>query len=343
MNILYGINSEGMGHVMRSLEIIKELEHKNEVTILAGGKAYSYLSQKKIRRLVKIPFLSFVSKNGQIKYLQTVILNLLKLPLIIWNYIFLAIRTISQKPSLIITDFEPISAYLALLLRIPLLSIDNQHIITETNIIANEMTAPMYKFFVYLMCPFPNRKIITSFFFPEVKSSNTILVGPIVRQTIRKQKKNDGKRLLVYLSLGDDNLLNILENLKIKCNVYGKTKVKSGRYVVVKKFDENNFAQDLANSRAVICNAGMTTLGEAVYLRKPLICVPLKGQTEQEINASQINASGYGLSTAHITEKTIKKFIRNYQKYKNNLENSRFSATKTISEIKKVISSLQMD
>jgi uncharacterized protein (TIGR00661 family) len=59
-------------------------------------------------------------------------------------------------------------------------------------------------------------------------------------------------------------------------------------------FGEQSFIDDLASARAVIAGGGFTLMGEAVYLHKPMLAVPLEGQFEQVINARYLEKLGYG-------------------------------------------------
>ena len=51
-----------------------------------------------------------------------------------------------------------------------------------------------------------------------------------------------------------------------------------------KPFDEKVFIDDLASARAVIAGGGFTLMGEAVYLHKPMLGVPVGHQFEQVMN-----------------------------------------------------------
>lgn len=337
MNILYGVNGEGLGHAMRSVEIIKPLLKENNVKIVTGGRALDYL--KKIGSLKKVSHLSFVTKNGKIKYRRTALLSILKFPFFVYHFLSILISSIIKRPNVIITDFEPITAYVGFILRIPVISFDNQHIVTDTKIpkVVGVASRLFYKTIVYFMIPFPRKKIITGFFYPKVSGKNAVLINPVVREMISKQKVKKGERLLVYLSLGDDSLLKELNKLKERCIVYSKTNLKSTKYLKIRKFNEKEFAKDLANSKAVICNAGMTTLSESIYLKKPVLCIPLKGHMEQELNAYYIQERGYGVSREKINDNVLREFLKNLSIYENNLRKTDFSNKDALKIIEKSI------
>jgi len=70
-------------------------------------------------------------------------------------------------------------------------------------------------------------------------------------------------------------------------------------------FSEAAFAEDLASARAVIAGGGFTLLGEAIYLRKPLLVVPVEGQFEQHMNARYVQKLGYGQCEASLNDAAI--------------------------------------
>jgi uncharacterized protein (TIGR00661 family) len=75
-------------------------------------------------------------------------------------------------------------------------------------------------------------------------------------------------------------------------------------------FSEQGFVDDLASARAVIAGGGFTLLGEAVYLHKPVLAVPVRGQFEQFLNARYIQKLNYGRYAAHLNDPAS---IRDFQ------------------------------
>jgi uncharacterized protein (TIGR00661 family) len=84
----------------------------------------------------------------------------------------------------------------------------------------------------------------------------------------------------------------------MECRIYGMRRGIQEEQVEgnlrYRPFDEAGFISDLASARAVICGGGFTVLGEAVYLRKPTLSVPVRGQFEQVLNARWLERLGYG-------------------------------------------------
>jgi len=54
----------------------------------------------------------------------------------------------------------------------------------------------------------------------------------------------------------------------------------------------DDFLTSLASSNGVLCGAGFETPSEALFLGKPLLVVPMKGQFEQQCNAAALAQMG---------------------------------------------------
>ena len=52
------------------------------------------------------------------------------------------------------------------------------------------------------------------------------------------------------------------------------------------------FVQSLGASAGVLCGAGFQTPSEALYLKKKLVVIPMKGQYEQQCNAAALKLLG---------------------------------------------------
>jgi uncharacterized protein (TIGR00661 family) len=99
--------------------------------------------------------------------------------------------------------------------------------------------------------------------------------------------------------------------------------------VILKKFDRKGFVKDLANSKAVIANAGFSLISESLYLKKPYLALPVKSQFEQTINAIYIEKLGYGEFHQELNSVVIEDFIANINYYRLNIEkNNKYDFTK---------------
>ena len=86
-------------------------------------------------------------------------------------------------------------------------------------------------------------------------------------------------------------------------------------------FSEQTFIDDLASARAVIASGGFTLMGEAVYLRKPMLAVPLDRMFEQIMNSRYLDHLGYGKYAPDLDDAaSIHAFLEAVPDYRANLE-----------------------
>ena len=59
----------------------------------------------------------------------------------------------------------------------------------------------------------------------------------------------------------------------------------------------------------MIAGGGFTLLSEAVYLHKPMLSVPVRGQFEQVLNARYLEHEGYGLALDRLDAAGLSTFL----------------------------------
>ena len=71
--------------------------------------------------------------------------------------------------------------------------------------------------------------------------------------------------------------------------MYSKKSTKSYRHknIIIKPIKGDNFFEkSMARCKGIICGAGFETHAEALFLRKKLLVIPMKGQKKQHKNAA---------------------------------------------------------
>ena len=71
----------------------------------------------------------------------------------------------------------------------------------------------------------------------------------------------------------------------------------------------DGFVEDLRTARGVVTGGGFSLLSEAVYLGKPVLSIPLRGQFEQLMNARYLERDGYGLCAEEVDEQVMQRFL----------------------------------
>ncbi len=331
-NILYGVSGEGSGHSSRSKEIISYLQKKHNVHVITYGKAYDYLS--KYVNATKIYGLHLSYKDNRVEYVETVKNNIINLFNSFSKFEDLRKLIKDFKPDVIFTDFEPTSCYISQLYKIPLVSIDNQHRITNLDIKVpdkHKNDFNLCKFIINAIIPRADYYLVTSFFKEKIKEKNTFVFDPILRSEVFKSKASRKDHILVYqTSRSNKALFGELKKVKQKFIVYGFDKDKKEENVTFKKFSVKGFLDDLASCKAVITNGGFTLITEALYFGKPILSQPVQGQFEQIINAYYLNKLGYGMHVDELGKKDIEFFLNNLKVYERNLRKYKAKDNKRI-------------
>ena len=320
MKILYGVVGEGMGHATRSKVILDELTRKHEVQVVASGRAYDFLKGK-FPNVHQIWGYTIAYEDNAVNALKTAFQNLKGAvkgwPQNVKQYFELAE---SFKPDCVISDFESFAYLFARNWMLPVISIDNMQIINRCEhareiIDGHERDFELAKGIVKVKMPGSLHYLVTTFFTPEIRKARTSLHPPILRKEILEAKREIGEHLLVYqTSTSNTELPNILKRSGLECRIYGqrrdiKEDVVDGnlRY---RPFSEQGFIDDLRTSKAVIANGGFTLMGEAVYLHKPMLCIPVGKQFEQVLNARYLEKDGYGLYAQALTDEKLQAFLK---------------------------------
>jgi len=130
--IIYGVAGEGFGHSSRSHLIGQRLiDAGHNVMFVGSRKSLLYLKQYFGERVREIFGLSFAYVNGRIDKSETLKRNLLNLPE--GNKLNDELFREYFEPfgaDLVISDFEPFSAWWAWRNRVPFISIDHEHMLT---------------------------------------------------------------------------------------------------------------------------------------------------------------------------------------------------------------------
>ena len=322
--IFYSVCGEGMGHAIRSSVILEHLTKKYDVYIFSSERAYEFLSNK-FDNVFEIGGFNTVYENNVVRTKKTFFKALKANPTNLkegYNVLYKECKRI--KPNIIISDFENYASMLSKLMNIPLISLDNIHMLTQCEYDypphhrADMLTAKAVTKSYILR---PKRHIITAFFYPPLKHPKmTALYPPVLREEIMKLKPEQGDHVLVYQTAESSiNLMEELKKLNHKFIVYGFNKDDVDENLTYRSFNEKQIFEDMRTAKAIIVNGGFTMISEAIYLKKPIYCTPAHKNFEQILNGFYVEKLGFGESHDDLDVKKIESFLANLDKYQENL------------------------
>ncbi|MBQ6098257.1 MAG: glycosyltransferase [Methanobrevibacter sp.] len=323
--VFYCVCGEGMGHAIRTGVIVDRIKDKYDVYLFSSDRAYEYLKSK-FDNVYEIGGFNTVYINNKVNNLKTLSEAIKRNPTNIKvGYENLYKKARQLKPDVIVTDFEIYATMVSKLRDIPLISLDNIHMITQTKIdYPKDQIGEMLKAKGVIKTYVVNPKIhiLTSFFYPKIKPrKHAVIYPPIIREDILKLKPRKGKHIVVYqTSRESERLVRKLKALKNEqFIVYGFNKDELDGNLTYKSFNEDEFYDDLASAKAVICNGGFTFISEAIHLKKPIYSVPAIGNFEQTLNGFYVQKLGYGEYHKVMSAKRVANFLKRLPKYQTKL------------------------
>jgi uncharacterized protein (TIGR00661 family) len=320
-NILYGVNGEGSGHSSRAREVITHLEARgHRVHVASFDRGYRNL--KDDFDVTEIDGLRLAYVHNRVRYGKTVIRNLLHLPATARRVRALGRKAEGWSLDLVITDFEPIACHVGHKLGLPIIAIDNQHLLTDTEISyprEYRKEAAAATLVTRVMTPRADAYLVISFFAPRMKKRKTFLFPPILRHEVLQAAPSQGDYVLVYVTSDASELTDLLKTVRGRFVCYGFNRVGQDGNQEFRKPGLDTFLRDLSGCRAVIANAGFSLISEALYLGKPYLAWPVKRQFEQVLNAYYIGKMGYGAYWDDLNKERVESFLFNLEGYREKL------------------------
>lgn len=302
MKILYAIQGTGNGHISRARDIIPLLQLRGEVDILISGTE----ADVKLDYPVKYSFkgLSFVfGKKGGIDLVSTYKKVRIK-------RFYNELKSLPvQDYDIVISDFEPVSAWACHLHHKPCYGLSHQAAVINKKSPYPEKPDPIGRWILKNYAP------TTSQFGFHFMQYDKNIFTPLIRREIRDALITNDNHYTVYLpAYSDKKIIKVLGEIKnVEWQVFSKhtKEAYSKDNIMIFPVCNNSFIKSMVSSAGIICGAGFETPAEALFLKKKLIVIPMKGQYEQQCNAvalQQINVSV--LKKLSLTKvKEIKKWL----------------------------------
>ena len=304
MKILYGVQGTGNGHISRARMMAKEFALlKNpsiELTFLFSGRDKNeFFDMECFGDYLYRRGLSFETIDGKISYFNTMINN---------NFLTILKDVITldvEQYDIIITDFEPITAWAGKLRNKTVIGIGHQS---------------AFNYDIPKVSGSPLINLIMRYFSPATISfgmhwhhfGNNIL-PPIIDNTVHRQQQNDNQYILIYLPFEDqDKVTKLLNDFKEFHFIQYAPSITNQMYhnVTRKKTCHHGFKKDLSAANAVFCNAGFELISECLALQIPVLTKPVKGQFEQECNAKALQKLGYATTIDSLNQQHIEQWLQ---------------------------------
>lgn len=317
-NILYGVNGEGAGHSTRAKEVLTHIVSQgHKVHVASFDRGLQNLNSS--FDVTEIYGFRFAYVNNRVRYKRTIAKNLITIPQARKSLSQLAALVDDAEIDLVITDFEPLTCHVGHRRHLPVISIDNQHCLTNAVVSYPKQyrsDATAAKIVTKLMTPRANAYLVISFFTAPVRKRNTFLFPPLLRREILEATPSQGEHVVVYVTSPAPALAKLLTSVRCSFVAYGFGREGTEGNITFKKPSLEAFFNYLVSARAVIANSGFSLVTEALHLGKPYLAVPVSHQFEQIFNAYWLQKSGYGSYWEELNKERVESFLFNLPHYR---------------------------
>ncbi|TRW90666.1 MJ1255/VC2487 family glycosyltransferase [Candidatus Methylobacter oryzae] len=284
MKIFYGVQGTGNGHITRARVMAKEL-HAAGIDVhfqFTGRPSDKYFDMEVFNGYEARTGLTFHTEKGQVSYLKTALdakpITFIK-----------DMKSLDLSGyDLVISDFEPITAWAAKSRKIPVLGIGHQYAFNYK--IPREGSDPIADQVIKYFAPADVGVGLHWHHFGQP------ILPPIIDTPATPQNVINNK-IIVYLPFEDQNevirLLSPFENFDF--HIYSPEPVPSTfSHIACNPLSRDGFQKDLYDCVGIISNAGFELASESLQMGKKILAKPLHAQMEQISNAAALKQLGYG-------------------------------------------------
>ncbi|GAB3375516.1 hypothetical protein NCG89_03410 [Spongiibacter taiwanensis] len=301
MKILYGVQGTGNGHISRARMMAKHLNARGaDVQFLFSGRDFdNYFDMEVFGDYQLRHGLSFATRNGRISHLHTV---LEAKPLRFIN----DVRSLPLDDiDVIVTDFEPVTAWAGRLRNKPVVGIGHQYAFGHPDVPQRGVDF--------------NNRLVMRYFAPAKyriglhwHHFNAAIVPPIINPKETLLPPTLPPHFVVYLPF--ENQQQVLEALNkipgYRFIQYAPTlEDKELGNVSQRRTNLHGFKKDLCSAQGVICNAGFELISECLHMGIPALAKPVTGQSEQLGNAAALEALGHASVMLEFSLDRIKQWL----------------------------------
>ncbi len=284
MRIFYGVQGTGNGHITRARVMAKELYAAGiDVDFQFTGRAFDkYFDMAVFNGYQLREGLTFSVEKGQVNYLKTLLKS--KPIAFVKDINKLNLRAYD----LVVSDFEPVTAWAAKNQGVPVLGIGHQYAFKHK--IPRSGSDPLAELVMKFYAPADIGVGLHWHHFGQP-------VLPPIIETYEGKTPTIKNKIIVYLPFEDTHevITHLLPFKNFEFHIYSPEAVKSTTdHIICKPLSREGFQQDLIDCVGIISNAGFELASEALQMGKKILAKPLHAQMEQISNAAALQQLGYG-------------------------------------------------
>ena len=310
MKALFGIQTEGNGHITQALCVKEYLKTRNyEIGPALVAKKQKGLAKYFTDEFDMVQYDGFdfaFGKDGKVIIWKTFLKNWIEMPKLLFAFLKICYTIKKEKPDVIVNFYEPLVGLTALFFRdIKYISFGHQYAMESDNY---PLTTGFYfqKLFLGIINVVSsiNAKIVALSYY-KFEDAEMIICPPILRKESYTKSKKQEDFVLVYL-MNEDMVSQLVDNaalnsdINIECFTKLTRKHQTISNVKLNNLDSQLFQEKMKVCKAVVCSGGFETSSEAILHNKPLLMIPLPNHFEQYANCNDAQTHGFAKFNSRI-------------------------------------------
>ncbi len=300
MKILFGVQTTGNGYISCSRLLIEALKSAGHhvTTLFSGAPRAGFWDYQAFEPHSDRRGLTFVVEGGQVSYVKTALqtkpLELIR-----------DIRALDLTPyDVVISNFEPITAWAATLQKKPSIGISHQ-----AAFYYDTPKQPGNYFARAVMRWYAPTQFHLGLHWHHFGQP---ILPPVIEPGLTNSANCDPRLIVVNLPFEDkDEVCKTLAHFSShQFHFYADVQgIERRGNVTLHPFGRTTFIADLKRCAGVICHAGFELPSEALHLGKKLLVRPVNRQFEQQCNAAALVQNGLGQSMDTLDHHAIRQFL----------------------------------
>lgn len=336
MKFLFIIQGEGRGHLTQAIAFSKMLEaqgHQLKGVIVGKSKRRiipDFFIQQISAKIHPIESPNFETDKGEKRILigKTITKNLRKSPVYFKSLQQIDELVKATEPDIILNFYDLLGGLYNAFFRpkAHFWVIGHQYLMYHPSFKFARSVAfqkELFQLNTWLTALGADKKIALAFKpLSKIHGHKLVVAPPLLREEVKHLQPRSGNFILAYM-VNPGYASEVISfakkypHLRIKA-YWDKKKAKETEHPLPNlsfhKIHDRHFLEDMAACSGLVCTAGFESVCEALFLKKPVLVIPVKGQYEQACNALDTVESGVGISSKNFDFGKLEAMIASNQK-----------------------------